>query len=284
MKTIYNLYSDKINESTINLALISDIHYKNKYDIKRLEFLLRKYLLYKPNYILILGDLINDSFILEKDWKTLLIYIGLFAKITKVFCVLGNHDTMTKIGNKWELKINENFISALSELKGLTLLNNETVLLNEGLFFTGINFSSEFYEKEKENSSKYIVDVNTIFPHQLPDDTFNIIMQHSPNNLFNENVVKQIPFYKNADLAISGHQHNGCVPTYLNRIPTNKGIVGFVGPNMKFFLDNCRGTKLINKSLTGCVLSPVINFSDGIFEVVNPLFPVQEQYIRIRKR
>ena len=284
MKTIYNVYSDKIDKQSIDLALISDIHYKNKYDTKRLDFLLRKYLMYKPNYILILGDLINDSGISENDWRILLAYIKLFARITKVYCVLGNHDTMTRNGNGWELNVNERFISALSEIEGLVLLNNETVILEEGISFTGINFLSDFYEKDKENVEKYIHDVNTNFDTKLPNDVYNVILQHSPNNLFDQNVVSQIPFYENADLAISGHQHNGCVPVYLNKIPTNRGIVGFVGPNMKFFLNNCRGIKFINKSLTGCVLSPVVTFSDGSCQTVNPFFPVQEQYIRIRKK
>lgn len=284
MKTVYDLYDDKINKEVIELALISDIHYKNGYDIKRLDYLLRKYFIHKPDYILILGDLVNDSGIMEKDWKILIKYIRLLTKITNVYCILGNHDTMTKNGNSWELKVNGNFISALTEIDGFFLLNNETVILNEGISFTGINFFSDFYEKDKENSKKYIDIINTNFDFQLPSDTYNIVMQHSPNNLFDATVVNQIPFYKKANLAISGHQHNGCVPVYLNKIPTNKGIVGFVGSNMKAFLDNCRGIKLINESLTGCVLSPVLTFSDGITQIANPFFPVQEQYIRIRKK
>lgn len=86
------------------------------------------------------------------------------------------------------------------------------------------------------------------------------------------------------DLVLSGHYHNGCIPTYFDRIfPTNRGLIS---PYLELFPNNARGIKQINQQTTGIIYSPITTFSthSKVLSKVNTLYVPESQRVFIKSR
>ena len=64
---IKNTYYKFSNKHNITLAVFSDIHYTENYPIKRLAILLDSIRIHKPNYICIVGDLLDHADVLDNQ-------------------------------------------------------------------------------------------------------------------------------------------------------------------------------------------------------------------------
>ena len=108
----YNIYNN-VNK---NIVLISDIHYSNKEDIKRLSYVLENIKKQKPDYICIPGDIIDKSRV--EDEESFINWLKKLSKITKVIISIGNHEFYI---DKEIYGLNQSFFKKISNINNLYL-------------------------------------------------------------------------------------------------------------------------------------------------------------------
>ena len=118
-------------------------------------------------------------------------------------------------------------------------------------------------------------------PHckDIDDKNYNILLSHNPLYVSKEKVYKNVKGYSKLNLILSGHTHNGLLPTF---IKTN---TVFISPNKRFFVPRARGSFKNDKVdivITGGVVK--LSYVSGIFRFFNFLFPINIDYINIDKR
>lgn len=229
-KSNYNI------ECGLNLSIvhISDIHYYEKYNFKRLELVKENIKLLSPNYICITGDLIDSGDISCKMIDKLCSWLENLSKISKVIIVLGNHDIEHTIKNKRCYFINEYFLNVLNNIDNVYLLRNN--YFKEGnITFIGHELSYEYYEGKNIDIKKSIDCVL-----KYGDNKFNVLLTHNPS-IFFENDLNKL---NNINLILCGHTHGGLMPDFF------PGHFGIISPKKCFFPKNMRGIhKLDNTTL-----------------------------------
>ena len=87
---IYNKYV----KEDIKIGSISDTHISDSISEKEIDFMINTFKKENPNYICVLGDIIDYPRIVDNDNnknKCIKLFQGL-SKISPVYIVLGNHD------------------------------------------------------------------------------------------------------------------------------------------------------------------------------------------------
>lgn len=226
INTNYNI-STEFNKKII---LISDVHYNDKNDLNRLNYVLKNIEKIKPNFICIAGDLINKSLI--KNENILIDWLIKLSSIGKVIMCIGNHEYyIDKRNNKYGL--NKNLLDNISKIDNLYLLDNNSILL-DNINLVGINLPIELY---CEQDDKKIIDF--ISKIKINNKKYNVLLIHSPLNICNEAISK------NFNLILCGHTHGGVVPKLFRPIFKNNGIIS---PNKNILPKNVYGNIKINNS------------------------------------
>lgn len=291
MHTYYIDTMDKINKDT-SISLLSDLHI-NENDDKRYNKLLNNLDNVKPNYIFILGDLIENTDsppeVIEKIYK----YLTMMSEIATIYYIYGNHETRTKIDGEEVQYTNHDFNNMLTAVSNFHILDNKSILLDENIGLTGVKFPYSYYVTEREDENKYLEILNNLIENDLlgnlNNNSFNILLQHSPNNIFDQKtylqLLKKIKERLNKDfnfnLVLSGHQHNGLIPPYLDFLPTNRGFVGIKGSIRHLRYKNCRGIKKINDDTVGIIL-PAISPLPG-YPTLNKLYPPTNKTLILKR-
>lgn len=218
----YNI-NNKLNKKII---LISDIHYKNKNDIKLLNNILESIKKINPDYICMPGDIldksiINNEFVIIKWFKEL-------SKISKVLISIGNHEYY-KNKRKKIFELNISFLNKLSNIENIYILDNENIII-DNINFIGINLDIKCYD-EVNDYNKYYDYLNNL---KLNKKNYNILLCHTPLNICDGNLLNT----KNIDLVLCGHTHGGIVPTFLRSLFKNRG---FITPKRKILPNNIYG-------------------------------------------
>lgn len=274
------IYSKKI-VGDISITYDSDLHYMPG---MKLDYLYRQLSSLEKNpttYYFFLGDLINDSKIDVKDLKEIRDIFSKIAKTrTRVYIVLGNRDQTTDVEGRWQEYYNQEYADMLRDIDEVTVLENESVQ-DENIVIHGTMFSPEYYYDRNHEPEQHYIEVmkNTL---TYKDDTFNILLDHSPYRVFDENVFTRIPNLSSTDLVFSGHFHNGLIPSYLDKVlPGNFGITAY----RKIFPENARGRKKINNGTIGLISSPITTFSGhhGVMRRLNMFYPPIEQKVLVKK-
>ena len=193
--------STKVDETQTDLkiAFISDIHYNNFMDKKRLEKMIDSINENKPDIIIFGGDLFDDPSVYEISDDIRNEYIELLKSLEAEygkFAVLGEEDH------------NENFKDVEKFLfdADFELLNNESILINKNnstvLNLIGIDSiigGQPDIEKAFEN---------------VDTKTFTIVVTHAPD------LADKLPL-TDIDLILAGHSHGGQIS------------IPFIGPIQK---------------------------------------------------
>lgn len=219
MKIINKNYNINSNLNR-KIVLISDIHYENKEDIKKLNYILNNIKKIKPDYICIPGDIINKSQI--DDEKDLINWLKKLSKITKVIISIGNHEFYVNKRNK-VFDLNKSLFNKISQIDNLYLLDNKNIII-DNINFIGLTVPMEYYD-ENNNSKDFDKCLNNI---KIDKKYYNILLSHSPINICNYEILKDM----NIDLILCGHMHGGVVFNFLRPIFKNRGLVS---PNKKLF-------------------------------------------------
>ena len=243
------------------IAHFSDIHYANKFDLKKLDEIVSNMSELKPNYICITGDLIDNIGVALDDKMTILIdFLNKLSKISKVIVGLGNHDTRKYkdlVDNKWYEKLD----------KKLILLNNSSYE-DEHVYFYGLTMDEDYYHHEKRNKLLLNSELSKI---NVSKNKYNILLFHSPINLEYSCVDK-------FDLILVGHTHRGLTPNF---IPGNFGLVA---PHHHLFLKNARNSFKVGASnviISGGITK--LSYGTKIFKIFDCFFTCDLNYIYFKK-
>lgn len=194
------------------ICLLSDIHLARRYDYNLLLKVYDNIKENKPDYICISGDLIDDASLLNDKviYNRLTKFLSYLATIAPVLFVSGNHDV-----GIYNLPSYKKFNNCYKDvkLKNVYYLNNKNIEFKD-INFVGLNESFEFYKKREKE--KYL-ELNNI-DKLIKKDKYNILLFHSPY------CIKNV-FFKQFDLILCGHMHNGLVPSKLDKIFKNRCLI-----------------------------------------------------------
>lgn len=264
------------------IVLFSDIHYYQGYKQKILDRLLTQTKIAQPDYICIAGDVLDYSSV--SDFKVLFKWLEQLSNIAPLLVVLGNHDEKNGNMGHWKSLKNKEYVEGLKQLKNVYLLDNTTKTFND-ISFYGFNLSYQYYEEQHEDYNIFKEEVKNLDP-SFNKDNYNIILFHSPINIYKyikEN--NKHPFNK-CDLILSGHMHNGCLPYCISH-PINKLLKtsrSLISPLRKIFPDFSHG-RLYNKVKDGYIYEGVCKFSKStrFFHKLDFIYQKNIQIITIKK-
>ncbi len=269
------IVSNKV-KSKIKVVLLSDIHFSKYFVIDNLGLIKDKISMLKPDYICIAGDTIDEISIVD-DTKLINIltsFLTDLAKISKVFISLGNHDIRNNDDLLYfkDLKINN-----------LYLLNN-CYYIDKKVVINGYNMPKDYYYSSHgiENAKVMYQDLlknkdKLYFSNKL----FNISLIHSPICLLDKDISN---YFKNCDLTLCGHMHNGLVFRWLDKLIKNN--YGLVSPSKGLFPNMARGCRQVgerNIIVSGGV-TKLSNSSGKILRILNRMYPISINYIEIVKK
>ncbi len=236
-KKVYDINTYK--NCNVKIVQISDIHFSYNYKISRLRNVLDKIDVINPDYVCIVGDLIDEYDIVSSDEFSFFIdWLKRLSSKYKVIVSLGNHDFIVKKGKKyceildidWLLNIkNDNMI----------ILNNE-VYSENGINFIGYNPDFKYYYDFKEkNSIKYNNELSNLINNL---NGYNILLLHTPSMITVNDNYKIIKGFNLIDLVLCGHTHGGMIPSFF------PGSFGIVSPYKSLFPKCVRGKKRYGKA------------------------------------
>lgn len=266
------------------IALFSDIHYDRKYDITKFDLIIENLNENKPDFICLVGDIIDDSFIIQDEcMNQLKSFIKRLSLIAPTIITLGNHDVSNKINHQRIVgnmeAINDWFLN-LNTIENVYYLYNKSIIRNE-LCFTSYNPPFEYYGSRQENTKLFSSDIDEKIT--LKPNYYNILLCHSPISVFKPETLQKSKEIKKVDLILSGHMHNGLV----FKIFDWKGNRGFVSPIKTVFPKYARGLslkKLEKKQIYLVVSGGVIKLSNTnsrLLSRFNKLYPISIDYITI---
>lgn len=231
-------YTNK-NIKETKIALISDIHFNDKYNIKILDKILNQIKKNKPDYITIAGDILDTSN--TNDLKELKNFFQNISQIATTLVVVGNHDEKAGSMHNWTYEKNEKLIDLLNSIENLHFLN-DTTYHKDNITFYGFNLTYDYYEVQHESYEAFTTEVKEL-KCNINKENYNITLFHSPINIYtfiNKNKKHNL---NNSDLILSGHMHNGCLPFIISH-PINKLFKtsrGILSPTRKLFPKYAQG-------------------------------------------
>ena len=263
-----------------NICLIADIHYSYKFNKNIFPKILDNVKSNNPGYICIVGDIIDYTEIEDKnDINELYDFIKSLANITKVIIALGNHDITSIKKDKKALakhiyKYPDLFVKNIKKIKNVIFLSNETYIDND-IRFIGYEESYEAHYDKVNGTRIFIKEINDLLKG-IDNKKYNILLSHDPLNLTNKEVIDNIKNYKKLNLIISGHTHNGMLPSFMK---TNNLLIS---PTKKWLVKNGRG-HMIRDNVDIIVTGGVTKLSERakIFSLFNFVYDINIDYIKV---
>lgn len=280
------IYTSKIKDN-IRLMICSDFHLtkEERYDdgLKNLYKIMNSNRINYNNLdcIVIPGDLVNDIIEL-KDKEFQEKFIKVIAEYTKgipTFISYGNHDMMTKDNNgKWSIADKEILKDALSDLSNIKIIENGDRVDFDSLSFSAFSPEFEYYEEKQENIDYYLEQYKLHCKNNFDKSRYNIFLTHEPQSIIKLSTKENTCIHLNTDLVISGHMHNGLLPSSLKGIIKNKGLIS---PQMKLFPEFAQGEYKINYTdfiINGPVNTRVEN------PIINNLYRTNATILTLKKK
>jgi len=268
MKIIKNNFYTDQNKS-LKILVLSDLHIYNEKSIKILNNIKNYLNKNKYDVVCLVGDIIDSTNMLsfEKNtYEKLLEFIEYLGNYAKTYIVYGSHDISYRNykKRKWEedfKTFKSKFLNKISKYKGIKILENETMCIDDGYTISGFNPSFK-YANTKNDEEIFIKEGGFEFLKKLNHNNTNIFLCHYPNvvmKLFDKG------YLDNVDLSISGHNHNGM--TQLKVFPLEKILNslkqnnrGIITPSKSLRLNNTnilRGNVKLNNRTT-LIINPSI--------------------------
>ncbi len=236
------LLEDKRVSKDMRILVVSDVHS----DVAKLERVARLLEDYPVDLILFPGD-IFDTFDNKNNTQVCDI-IGDMGKSSNVVVGRGNHDLLI---------IRKNYLYVNNDYRYFSYLENEcnvkTILADEVLDIDGLEIVSlalpfSWYKYDKESKVAFKEYLDTYFSKHDFDDKMRIMLLHSANGLLDTSGLSEE--VDKVNLIVSGHNHAGLLPNFLQPLSHNRGLIG---PNMRFFMPNSYG--YFTKGDTSLVMS-----------------------------
>ena len=262
-----NLYNSKAFD--LKLLVIGDVHISDMVSLKKIELLKRRIKEEKADYVLFTGDLIDrvenlsSPFSLSK-LKDLLSFA---SSISKVFVIYGNHDFIYRKTKKFS---KDEFKEVLKSIKGVCLLDND-IYFDDKIYLMGYTENIQYYSKKKYDFKAFYDDLSKRekLYKNVNKNLVSIALVHSPE--FSDDD-KCVSLFKDYDLILSGHTHDGCVPFGIGNFK-----FGIISPKKTFFPKNVRGLRKLGSNyilITGGVVK-IQDCAPKLLHPLNHLCPVQ---------
>lgn len=188
----YTIQTDKA-VGRIRLALIADSHTGTTFDGDGFAEHVKEIQAQEPDAILIAGDFVDDDTSLT-DMKKCCAALGTLDTKYGVYYVFGNHDKGYYASERRGYDGDD--IIAELEKNGVTVLQDETVLIGGSFYITGRQDLSEVTDRGGSRA-----DIEDLVK-DLDDSKYRIVMDHQPADYTNEKAA-------GVDLVLSGHTHGG---------------------------------------------------------------------------
>lgn len=226
----YAVSSEKIDKSlnNIQIAMISDIHYNNYMDHKRLNKMLNKVQKVSPDVILFGGDLFDTDSNKQISEETISELTSLLKELDAPlgkFAVLGEQDLKDENTKNTVIKV-------LSDADFEIITNKNVVIRNKNK--SGINLIGiDSLDKGSPNIESALGTID--------DKTFNIVLTHAPD------ILDMLPA-NTVDVVLAGHSHGGQVDFMFYKVLNDKQYAQkYVSGthqvnNTKLFISNGFGT------------------------------------------
>lgn len=274
------VYKTKKNIKEFTIALLSDIHYYPGFNTHTLNKLYKQILKRKPNYICITGDTIDDT--KYTNLQPIIDFLNKLSNISPILIIKGNHDE--KSGEYWTWKNKENnFYNIISKNKNIHYLN-DTAWIDNNITFYGFNPSFHYYVNDIENYNDFEESVDQL-KYQLKEENYNVLLIHSPINIYSFIEKNNKHNLAKSDLILSGHMHNGILPFWLTKIlnklfKTNRSIIA---PGLTLFPKYAQGR--VYKPTNGYIHEGITKFakSTGYFHYLNFLYKKNVKFLTIKK-
>lgn len=250
------------------ICLISDIHHDADFDEKIYDALVNRIKKTTPDYIVISGDLLDKSSVIENinSKNTIENFIKSLGEITKTIIVMGNHDqrySYTNFNKEYSL----NWFYSLNRLKNVYFLNNESITFGRIDFIGYVPSVEWFNDWNKDNFYKEFyrnpVKINE-------NNNYKIMLLHSPYSITKKINYENLPdIMNNINLILSGHMHNGALPEFMEIRKNGRGLIA---PNHKLFPKYVRGIHKI-KDMNIVISRGITTFSHpSFFKIFNFLY------------
>ena len=120
MKHIETFTTNKINKD-IKIALLSDIHYHDRFSTRLLNKLTKQIKNSQPDYICLVGDIVDQ--VKYKKLDKLITFLSNISTIAPIICVLGHHDQKSGSLWNWHYDNHNLLIESLQKIPNLQSLN-----------------------------------------------------------------------------------------------------------------------------------------------------------------
>lgn len=217
----FEIESNKINKD-YNLCCFADIHVTKALTKELFEELLLSIYMQDPDAILIPGDIISDAdtFLNVEYVKKIRDLFKTLGSISDTFVSLGNHDI--KKGKTISAKDGIELLKQI-ESGSVYVLDNKQENLNDDISITGFSPREKNYYYGNHNEwTNYFIEDYSKCDFSTEENKYNILLCHSPESIID--VINNIQPY---DLILSGHNHDGLVPRFLQKIGVGKNDMGY---------------------------------------------------------
>lgn len=215
-QTTYTIQTNK-NINSTKICFISDVHYPNANNPKRLQQIINQLKKTKPDFYLLGGDFVDES-TSTKDMKVLFNKLKQLTTVAPVYYVYGNHENKTKFSRK--------VLKETIQKDNIQILNDQKVQVRKNMILVGRQDYTNLNRKKTKD-------------YYLSKKNFNIVLDHQPQGT-KENINNHV------NLQISGHTHNGQIMPLSISYHLQPDFAGNYGKTAKK-----QYTKIISSGLVG---------------------------------
>ncbi len=261
----YKLITNKVKlDGKKRFFILSDLHLGKRSLLASNRKKLKKIIDFLSNQgkieaFLVVGDLVNNakSFKNSEHMEQLKLFLSSLGNLAPTIVSKGNHDLFLNSDESSKA------FRDLSKLKNVFPLDNEQIIIN-GINYTGFSQRVAAYRRKNygPKANKMFVEDFKSSNFSFDPKSLNILLNHSPIEISSNESLKELgDMFEAITFIASGHQHNGCVPNYLERtfqhVISDKGL--WENPKTLFATDMCRGAYLLGKEEKSEVYLPKEN-------------------------
>lgn len=204
----YTISTDK-QVGSLRVALLSDSHMGTTFHAQGFAGHLHRVQAQQPDVVVMVGDFVDES-TTRADMMAACQALGQLDAPYGVYFVFGNHDKNNYAGERRAYTGEE--LAAELEKNGVTVLEDETVLIDHRFYLIGRQDASEAAEHRGGRASMAELTQN------LDKSKFSIVLDHQPRDYASQAA-------SGVDLVLSGHTHGGqLIPlVQLMKIPGMSG-------------------------------------------------------------
>ena len=270
------IYTPKAKKA-FKIVALGDVHLSDLVSDKKLSSI--KYQLERESgdYYVFLGDLIDEpeELLKENIRRELKGLIKASASLGKTMVILGSHDFVSEIGQYPSFSYDEDFWAEISSYDNVYLLNGD-YYIDDFVYFMGYTQPLDYYYDKNDFSKidqvafyKDFVQREYLY-RNVPQNVPSVCLIHSPEFV---NSSSNLELFRDYDLLVSGHDHDGCVPFGLGN-----GNRGIISPKKELFPNNVRGVRILGNDVILIISGGIVkiqNCAPKMLHWLNHLCPMQ---------